>query len=245
MRPVLAFVAEGPHFGAAFFDGGAHYRKVSRALPIYRPDSSAIIELPNPPLPDFIHIDGGQLPELWGHATWVLCSGFDHVKTHDVIAGRQDPSARPSAIGLLQPVLQIKLVAHFKLREIQDHVHPLGHTQVNAGGADWLRQKISVPGDDDEWMKGLAFFAGAEKDLEEPGWAAIQNAEAIFPAFYFKKRLNPPVDGIFVAQHPVGIKLVEDYLAILIKENVVQQHGDVIFATGQPKRPRSRVVFII
>src|SRR5437763_9648744 len=77
MRPVLAFVAEGPHFGAAFFDGGAHYRKVARALPVYRPDSSAIIELPNPSPLDFIHIDGGQLPESLGNATWISCSGLD------------------------------------------------------------------------------------------------------------------------------------------------------------------------
>ena len=131
------------------------------------------------------------------------------------------PPARAGAVILLQAVSQDDLVARLVTREIDDHVVALRHRHGQGVELEGDRQEVPVVGEDDEGL------LGAQVELVESRWPAIDDAKAVFARLDLEIRLDDPVDRELVAENAVDVEDIEDRPAGLVEQHVVQHERHV------------------
>ena len=137
--------------------------------------------------------------------------------------------------------MEEELVAGAVAGEVHDDVHPLRHRQVDALRLHRLGQEVAVAGDDGEQrvLGAAALLRVAEEELVEARRAAVQDADAVLPRLDLEIGGDRAVDGEDVADHPVGVPVVEDHLrhALLVdgEPQVLEHQRDVV--VGEARQP--------
>ncbi len=147
---------------------------------------------------------------------------------HDLVALAR---AHHVAVGaapvvLLQTVLKVEGLA-LKPREVNDHVHALGHRDAAAIDLHGPLHQVAVGADLPEGEGGVVGRVG-EEELVEARRPGVAPAAAIPPRGAGDHRVDLPVDEELVAEDAVEIEQVEGQQpGILVKDLVVDDHVDV------------------
>src|SRR5439155_14014229 len=140
-----------------------------------------------------------------------------------------------AAVVLLETVHEEDLLPERGVLEVDDHLHPLCRTDLEALHRDGVLQELDVGADRDE---GLIV---AQEELVEARVRAVQEPEAILPPRHPQERLDGAVQRELVAEEAVVVEGVEDEEAVLVELLVLDDDRDVelprLLAVRQARHP--------
>ncbi len=124
------------------------------------------------------------------------------------LAGGQNIVRRSCAVALLETVFDMNDASRRERREVNDHIHALGHRDHEPGSClHRVVQQIAVIGNHPERMVGQVRLG--EIEPVEARRSAVEPAETIAPSLDLEERLDLSVDKKLVSQNPVSIGQIE------------------------------------
>src|SRR5262249_9219739 len=133
---------------------------------------------------------------------------------------------RLAAVRLLQGVDQVRHVADPEPAEVDDDVVALGSTLlIERSQRERVDEQVTVVADLQERHRIAARIRNLE--LDEPGHAGAQEAEAVLGRQYFHERSVLEVHGLDIAEEAVRRKDVEEHLAVRIECEIRNNEVDV------------------
>ena len=238
VTPAPAAVGQRPHLACVDLDRGiglVHVEDIS----VHGPAAAGAIEHECPVLDDLREVDGPRRAEHARQAARIRLVERRHAELEQRLAGGEQLAGWTATIGLLGTVEEIQPGAGLVLREVDDHVVPLGHPAGDNRALHRSRQQVAVVGDLNQRR------AVTEREAVEARRAAVEQAEAVLPRLDVEVRPNLAVHRELVAQDAVKIEEVVDELPAGVEHLVAEHERHVVRSARQLESARVQFVAAI
>src|SRR5712691_6859037 len=231
MGPAAATIFQGPDLSHALLRVGADFVYVEE-LPVDSPGALAPFENPPSLCNHLAQIDRREFAQFAGYPA-VVGRVAIHIKPQDGVPNGKDLSRRAASAGLLQAILEEKLISDLVVGEVDDHIHTIRDPQLDALNGERRGQQVSVVGNQGKQFAGLARLALAQEELVEARRPSVQETEAVLASSDLEERLDHAIHREFVAQDAIKIEGIEEHLTIRSERFIRESQGNVEVAARQ------------